>query len=79
MADVAQAFPNQTQTRTLTLTDSELRLIRQSLLAYLAYFSHDEGDVTHGIKSLIVKLHEYRVPGDPRNVIVYPSGRRLIL
>ena len=42
---------------TLELTDEELRLLHDSLHAYLNDFGHDEADVLRRIKALLEKLH----------------------
>ena len=41
---------------TLELTDDELRLLHDSLHAYLNDFGHEEADVLRRIKNLIAKL-----------------------
>lgn len=79
MADVTRRSATPPALPTLTLSDPDLRLIRQALQAYLACFSHDQAEITHRTKALLVKLHEFRTPDDPRNGVVFPSGRRLIL
>ena len=43
---------------TLELNDDELRLLHDSLHAYLNDFGHDEADVLRQIKALLQKLHQ---------------------
>ena len=43
---------------TLELNDDELRLLHDSLHAYLNDFGHDEADVLRAIKALLEKLQQ---------------------
>jgi hypothetical protein len=43
---------------TLELNDDELRLLHDSLHAYLNDFGHDEADLLRRIKALLEKLHQ---------------------
>ncbi len=48
----------------ITITRSDLRLIRAALEEFLASFSHDEGDVVDRIKGVLSRLPaEEREPG----------------
>jgi hypothetical protein len=41
---------------TIELTDDELRLLHESLHAFLDDFGHDETDVLRALKALLAKL-----------------------
>jgi uncharacterized protein Smg (DUF494 family) len=43
---------------TIELNDDELRLLHDSLHAYLNDFGHDEADILRAIKALLEKLHQ---------------------
>ncbi len=43
---------------TIELTDEELRLLHDSLHAYLNDFGHEEADILRRIKALLEKLHQ---------------------
>ena len=43
---------------TLELNDDELRLLHDSLHAYLNDFGHEEADILRSIKALLDKLHQ---------------------
>jgi hypothetical protein len=43
---------------TIELNDDELRLLHDSLHAYLNDFGHEEGDILRQIKALLQKLHQ---------------------
>ena len=47
-------------TVTVELTQKELRLIRNALLAFESDFGHDEADVLAGIREVL-----HRLPADP--------------
>ncbi|HEX2810119.1 MAG TPA: hypothetical protein VHN80_28475 [Kineosporiaceae bacterium] len=40
----------------IELTDEELALVRHALSAFLADFGHNEKDVVHQLKELLVKI-----------------------
>lgn len=41
---------------TISLTDGELRLLREALHAYLNDFGHNEGDILRVAKALLARL-----------------------
>ena len=49
---------------TIRLTDTELRMARNALQAYLQVFGHDEADVVREIKSVIVKFRDVETEGE---------------
>ena len=42
----------------IDLTDEELRIVRNALLAFLEDFGHDEADVLRAVKSVLAKFPE---------------------
>jgi len=49
---------------TIRLTDTELRMARNALQAYLQVFGHDEADVVREIKSVIAKFRDVETDGE---------------
>lgn len=70
--------PNAPGTRTVSLTDRQLWLIRAALQEYLASFSHTEGAIVDETKEILEKLPVVGNPQDDVNQ-VFPQGRRLTL
>ena len=44
------------ETRTVDLTDEELRIIHNALRSYLEDFGHDQADILRAVKALLAKL-----------------------
>lgn len=54
---------------TIHLTDEELEMARQALLAYLRVFGHDEADTHQAVRDVLAKLRAAEPDGEQPRVI----------
>jgi len=55
---------------TIHLSDEELEMARQALLAYLRVFGHDEADTHQAVRDVLAKLRAAEPEGEAPRVVV---------